>query len=95
MTSEIAVAMRLTGQDFSLEKVTLLWGVSPINTWCLGDTAQNSLLKRKHDGWEFALPVQAALDVEAQLCAWLDLFESRRHSLLEVCDRFGLEVEVA
>jgi hypothetical protein len=93
MTSEIAVAMRLTGQDFSLEKVTLLLGVSPIKTWCLGDTVQNSLLKRKHDGWEFALPVQAVLDLEAQLCAWLDLFESRRHSMLEVCDRFGLEVE--
>jgi hypothetical protein len=95
MTSEIAVAMRLTGQDFSPEKVTPLLGVSPTNTWRLGDTVQNTLLKRKHDGWEFALPVQAVLDLEAQLCALLDLFESRRHSVLEVCDRFGLEVEVA
>ncbi|MGH8072144.1 MAG: DUF4279 domain-containing protein [Candidatus Entotheonellia bacterium] len=95
MTSEIAVALRLTGQDFSPEKVTPLLGVSPTKTWRLGDTVQNTLLKITHDGWEFALPVPAVLDLEAQLCALLDLFESRRHSVLEVCDRFGLEVEVA
>jgi Domain of unknown function (DUF4279) len=95
MTSEIAVALRLTGQDFSPEKVTPLLGVSPTKTWRIGDTVQNTLLKRKHDGWEFALPLQAALDLEAQLCALLDLFESRRDSILEICERFGLEVEVA
>jgi Domain of unknown function (DUF4279) len=95
MTSEIEVVLRLTGHDFSPEKVIPSLGVWPINTWRLGDTMQTTLLKRKHDAWESAFPLQVALDLEAELCAWLDLFEPRRHCLLEACDRLTLEVEVA
>jgi hypothetical protein len=61
MTSEMAVALRLTGHDFSPEKVIPSLGVSPTNTWRLGDTVQNTLLKKKHDRWEFALPLQGYL----------------------------------
>jgi hypothetical protein len=50
MTSEIAVALRLTRHDFSPEKVIPLLGVSPTNMWRLGDTVQNTLLKRSTTG---------------------------------------------
>ena len=95
MTSEIVVALRLTGQGFCPEEVAPLLGVLPTKTWRLGETVQNTLLKRKHDGWELALPLQTGLDLEEKLCPLLDIFESHRQSLLEVCDRFGLEVEIA
>ena len=95
MTCEMAVALRLTGQDFSPETITRLLGVSPNKTWRLGDAVQNTLLKRKHDGWEFSIPQQAGLDLEEKLCALLDIFKSHKQRLFEVCDRFGLDAEIA
>jgi hypothetical protein len=95
MTCEMAVALRLTGQDFSPETVTRLLGVSPTKTWRLGDAVQKTLIKRKHDGWEFSIPQQTGLDLEEKLCSLLDIFESHRQSLFEVCDRFRLDVEIA
>ncbi len=95
MTCEMMVALRLIGQNFSPEKITLLLGVSPTKTWRLGDPVQHTLLKRKHHGWEFSIPLQAGLDMEERLCSLLDIFEPYRQSLLEACDRFGLEVEIA
>lgn len=94
MGCEIEVGLTLTGLHVSPDDITGIVGLCPTRTWALGDSIQNTALRRKHDGWQFALPPKETLQLEEQLKDLLDALDPYRERIREVAQRMVLEVEV-
>lgn len=95
MATSICSSITVTGGDFDPEEVTNALGIKPTKTWRVGDPIQNTLLKRKHNGWSFATPRQESLDLGKQIRELLRELEPKFSSIAALRERVGLDVEVS
>ena len=95
MATSILSSVTLTGASFDPEQVTDALGIEPTKTWRIGEPIQNTLLKRKHNGWSVATPRQESLDLGKQLRDLLRELEPKFSSIAALRERFGFDVEVS
>ena len=93
MKPEMQVGLRLFGDGFSPEEVTRTVGLQPTKTWRKGESVQNTLIRRKVDGWAFELPYEKTLELEEMIRRLLDKLEPYREKLVEVSRDLGLNMQ--
>jgi len=93
--TSILSSITLTGGDFDPDEVTDALGIEPTKTWRIGDPIQNTLLKRKHNGWSVATSREESLDLGKQIRDLLRRLEPTFSSIATLRDRVDLNVEVS
>lgn len=91
MVPEVGVAFLLLGENISPEQVTNRVGLQPTRAWRRGDSVQETLLKRREDGWLLGLPRKNTIEFEEELCALLDKIEPQRNAIAEACKNLNLK----
>jgi hypothetical protein len=89
------VALRLTGKGFQPEDVTAMTGVTPTETWRLGEFIGRSQLRRKNDGWAYGLSERKEFDMEILLLELLEELEPYKVRILDAVRAFELDVEIS
>lgn len=94
--SRIRAYLNITGIGFNPEEVTSLLGVTPTETWRLGDIIPKTIAKYKHDGWEISTDEEIGinLDVEKHVRELLNQIKHCSDKIKEICLRYKLDVEI-
>jgi len=91
----IEVALKLTGNGLVPEEATALIQLAPTKTWRLGDRVQETELRRKNDGWVFALPKRETYDMNTLLQDLLNAIEPYTDKIREAARVFRLDAEIS
>jgi hypothetical protein len=94
MATKISIDFILTGK-FDPDKITTLMGIKPTNTWKLGDSIQNTKLRRKHDGWKLSIDKEESLDLNEKIESFLMQLESYSMPLKEIYEKLNAKAEIA
>lgn len=96
-TSEprISVALKLTGEEFSPAEAARIIGLNPSRTWQIGDSVEGTDLKRKDNGWKFALPYRETYDMDSMLNELLDIIEPYSQEIAHLAAKFRLTTEIS
>jgi len=96
MDPEIKVEFHITGTKITPDEITNFLGISPTDTWNLGDSIQGTKLKRKHNGWCYSIGVQEnTLDVVDYIVPLINFLLPKSELIIKVCQEHGLFSEIA
>src|SRR5947207_9065115 len=94
VSTRISAALTLTGSGYDPDEITQQVGVTPTDTWRLGERIQNTALRHKHDGWSFSTGLQESFDLSQQVRTLLDQLQPYFAALTNCCRRWSLEAEI-
>lgn len=92
----IQVEFIITGTDILPEQITRELGISPTRTWKLGDSIQETQLRRKHNGWCFSIgKSERALDLEKPLAMLIKHLLPYAQIISTLCEKHKLQPEIS
>jgi hypothetical protein len=86
----------ITGTDILPDQITQELGISPTRTWRLGDSIQETQLRRKHNGWCFSIGKrESALDLEKPLVMLINHLLPYAQTISSLCEKHNLQSEIS
>lgn len=96
MLPKIKVEFCITGIQLNPERITQLIGISPSQTWNIEEPIQNTLLRRKHNGWCLSSgDYKSDLDLAKLAKQLLQILLPKSEVINKTCDEFQLDCELS
>jgi hypothetical protein len=96
MPPKIQTEFCITGIDLLPEQITIDLGLTPTQTWRLGDPIQETQLRRKHNGWCFSIgQSEDNWELEKSLAALIDHLLPYANIISSVCENHILHCEIS
>ena len=96
MVPKIQVEFRITGIQVLPDKITQLLKLNPTRTWSVGDFIQGTKLRRKHNGWCFAIDTpEVGYDLEKYILPLVEALLPSAQLIRQVCEKYDLSSEIS
>ena len=90
----IKVEFRITGVQLPPDEITDAMNIKPSRQWSIGDSVQNSLIKRECNGW-CLLPSVIGVEIEEQILSIINDIKSKTEIINSISQKYDLEFEFA
>lgn len=87
---EINVEFSLIGEDFDVDLVTDLLGITPTEVLIKGEKPENKNIPNIETSWSIATGFEESFDINIQLSKLLNIFSEKQEILKELQKRFNL-----
>lgn len=91
----ISVALKLTGEEFSPAEATRIIGLNPSRTWRVGESVEDTEIKRKDNGWKLELPYRETYDMDSILNELLDIVEPHSQDIARLTASLRIRAEIS
>lgn len=96
MLPKIKVEFCITGIQLNPEQITQLIGISPSQIWKMEEPIQNTLLRRKHNGWCLSSgEYNSDLDLAKLAEPLIQILLPKSEVINKICDEFQLDCELS
>jgi hypothetical protein len=92
MTPKIKVYFIVTGR-FDPDEFTKAIGLKPKIVWRAGETVQNTLIKRKSDGWKITIDETASYDLDVEVKKLISVLDPYNVGIAHYCKENDLNAE--
>lgn len=64
--TSVKAALRIMGDRYNIQEISRELGITPTETWNMGDFIRNTGKKYKYSGWEYSIDEEETLDINTQ-----------------------------
>jgi len=95
MLPKIMAAFVITGMNVTPDEITTAIGITPTKTWMVGDSVQNTALRRKHNGWCISTGYQQDFDLEKYIKQLLEMLLPKSETITIFCRENKLDLQLS
>ncbi len=95
MPPEIMAEFIITGINVTPDEITKAIGITPTETWKLGDLSEKTTLRKKHNGWRISTGYHQDFDLEKYIKQLFEILLPKSEIITTFCRENELDCELS
>ncbi len=92
--TSIKSSLRIMGDDYNIDEITKILGVTPSRYWKKGGKIRNSDKNYEYTAWIYNTEAINTLDIEDVVCKIYNVFFKKKNQLLKLKKKYSLDISV-